>query len=203
VVDKEGTVAGCQAALEDVTARKEAEVSLADSERKLRAIVEHSTNLFYSHTPDHVLTYVSPQTRQFFDCEPEEALVRWTEFLTDNPQNAIGMQLTEKAIETGEVQPPYELELVGKKGRVIWVSVHESPVVVDGKTVSIVGSLTDITRRKRSELVQRRLAAAVEQTAEAIVITDSQGNIEYVNPAFEHITGYAREEVIGDRPGMR
>lgn len=200
--DAGGAINGCQAALEDVTARKEAEFSLAESERKLRAIVEHSTNLFYSHTPDHELTYVSPQTRQFFDCEPEEALVHWTDFLTDNPRNATGLKLTERAVRTGEIQPPYELELIGKKGRKIWVLVNESPVVVDGKTVAIVGSLTDITRRKRSELAQRRLATAVEQTAEAVVITDPEGHIEYVNPAFERITGYTREEVIGDKSSL-
>src|SRR3970040_1014872 len=61
---------------------------LRDGEEQVRAIVEHSTNLFYLHTPDQVLKYVSPQSRTFFDCEPEEALVRWTEFLTDDPVNA-------------------------------------------------------------------------------------------------------------------
>jgi len=43
----------------------------------------------------------------------------------------------------------------------------------------------------------RRLSQAIEQAAEAIVITDIQGEIEYVNPAFEHITGYSRDEALG------
>jgi PAS domain S-box-containing protein len=46
----------------------------------------------------------------------------------------------------------------------------------------------------------KRLARAVEQTAESVFITDLAGTIEYVNPAFEAVTGYTREEVIGQNP---
>src|SRR5579862_8474116 len=44
------------------------------------------------------------------------------------------------------------------------------------------------------------LIAAIEQTVEAIVITDADANIRYVNPAFTRITGYSQEEVIGNNP---
>ena len=131
--------------------RRRAEEALRASEQRLRDIIEHSTNLFYSHTPEHVLTYISPQTRQFLDCEPEEALVRWTEFATDNPVNEAGFQSTQRAIATGERQPVYPLELVGKQGRTIWVEVNEAPVVRGGRTVAIVGGLTDITERQKLE----------------------------------------------------
>jgi PAS domain S-box-containing protein len=43
---------------------------------------------------------------------------------------------------------------------------------------------------------------AVEQTADAVYITDTEGNIEYVNPAFEEITGYEEEEVLGKTPSI-
>lgn len=52
--------------MSDITARKEAEAKLVETERRMREIVEHSTNMFYRHTPDHVLTYVSPQSKEFF-----------------------------------------------------------------------------------------------------------------------------------------
>lgn len=116
-----------------------------------REVVEYSTNLFYVHDPEHKLLYVSPQSRAFFDCEPEEALVRWTEFLTDHPGNPRGIAATERALATGERQPVYELELVGTKGRRVWVEVNEAPVVRDGRVVAIVGALTDITERKRAD----------------------------------------------------
>lgn len=58
----------------------------------------------------------------------------------------------------------------------------------------------DIYERKLAEVRNIRLATAVEQSAEVIFITDSAGNIQYVNPAFERTTGYTRTEVLGKKP---
>ena len=149
-------------------ARTRAREALRASEQKLRDIVEHSTNMFYSHTPDHVLTYVSPQARQFFDCEPEELMIRWTELATDNPVNRVGMERTQRAIDTGQPQPSYELELAGALGRKVWAEVREAPVVRDGRTVAIVGSLTDITERKRVEEALRASEGTNRAILEAI-----------------------------------
>jgi len=62
--------------------------------------------------------------------------------------------------------------------------------------------LRDITERKRAERERARLTSAVEQAAEAVLITDPEGTIVYVNPAFERITGYNREEVLGQNPRL-
>jgi len=61
-------------------------------------------------------------------------------------------------------------------------------------------SMLDEIRNNRGEY--ERLAAAVEQAGEAIVITDVEGIIRYVNPAFTTITGYSREEAIGQNPRL-
>jgi PAS domain S-box-containing protein len=135
----------------DITELKEAEAKIQDAEQKLRDIVEHSTNLFYSHDTNHVLVYLSPQSKLFFGYEPEEAKKRWTEFTTDNPVNQIGFEITQRAIDTGEPQPPYEVELKRADGAIIWVEVNEAPLVKNGKTELITGSLTDITDRKRAQ----------------------------------------------------
>ncbi|HVN77067.1 MAG TPA: PAS domain S-box protein, partial [Thermoanaerobaculaceae bacterium] len=58
----------------------------------------------------------------------------------------------------------------------------------------------DITDRKRTEEARTRLATAVDQAAEAIVITSTDGTIQYVNPAFERVTGYPAPEAIGQNP---
>ncbi|MCA9673661.1 MAG: response regulator [Myxococcales bacterium] len=155
---------GCvMVVLRDVTHTREVEA-------RLRDILEHSTNLFYAHDPAHRLVYVSPQSRAFFDCEPAEAMVRWTELISDHPANAIGVERTARAIGTGEQQPPYELELLTRTGRRPWVEVNEAPVVRDGRTVMIVGALTDITARKRAEAEQARAedAARAAQRMESI-----------------------------------
>lgn len=57
--------------------------------------------------------------------------------------------------------------------------------------------LEDISRQKRAESQLSQLAQAVEQAAESFVITNTSGHIEYVNPAFESITGYTRQQATG------
>jgi two-component system, cell cycle sensor histidine kinase and response regulator CckA len=57
-----------------------------------------------------------------------------------------------------------------------------------------------VIERKESEAQRLRLSTAIEQTAEMVVITDAEGTIQYVNPAFESVTGYARTEAIGKTP---
>jgi len=135
----------------DITERKQAEKTLQESEEILRNIFEHSTNAFYSHTPEHILTYMSPQVEEILGYKADEALRKWTEFASDNPVNKIGFELTQKAIKTGKPQPSYELEFIHKNEKKVWIEVHEGPVVIDGKTISIVGAFTDITDRKKAE----------------------------------------------------
>ncbi|WP_198266504.1 EAL domain-containing protein [sulfur-oxidizing endosymbiont of Gigantopelta aegis] len=68
--------------------------------------------------------------------------------------------------------------------------------------VRLVGTLQDVTERHEAEEAMRKLSLAVEHTADSIMITDIQGLIEYVNPAFEGITGYERTEVLGKTPSI-
>lgn len=56
---------------------------------------------------------------------------------------------------------------------------------------------SEVAERKRTVAERDKLVAAVESTAEAIVVTDNRGIIQYVNPSFEQITGYQRQEAIG------
>ena len=66
-----------------------------------------------------------------------------------------------------------------------------------GKPTRMLGTIQDITTQKRTTEAHARLAMAVGQAAEAIVITEPDGTIVYVNPAFEKITGYSTEEAVG------
>jgi PAS domain S-box-containing protein len=60
----------------------------------------------------------------------------------------------------------------------------------------------DVTERKQVEIELHKLAQAVEQSPESIVITNLDGAIDYVNPAFIAVTGYAREDLIGQNPRL-
>lgn len=124
---------------------------MEESEKKLKYIIENSTNLFYSHSVDHMITFVSPQVREILGYEPDEAMRHWRDFITDNPINEKALDHTEKALKTGNRQPTYRMEMKRKDGKNIMVEVREAPVVENGKVVSIVGSLNDITENIKAE----------------------------------------------------
>ena len=69
-----------------------------------------------------------------------------------------------------------------------------------GGSIGIGGIGVDVTQHLNVEGERDRLAAAVDQVAESVVVTDETGRITYVNPAFERVTGFAREEAIGQNP---
>ncbi len=70
-------------------------------------------------------------------------------------------------------------------------------------TLNLIQDLrTENAARKQSESALKQLATAIEQAAEIIMVTDAQGLIQYVNPAFELVTGYTRAESIGMNPRM-
>jgi len=82
-----------------------------------------------------------------------------------------------------------------------WVSVNGAPILdEDSSLLGGVVVFREITRQKMAEALSRRLASAVEQTADTVMITDRTGRIEYVNPAFERTTGYSIAEVLGRTP---
>jgi len=202
LVDDRGEVSHVVTTSRDVSDRVHAEEALRVREDMLRTIVEHSTNMFYSHDTNHVLTYVSPQVRQILDCEPEEAMIRWTEFATDNPDNEKGTLSTQRAIDTGEAQPPYELELRSATGRRARVEVREAPVVHDGETVAVVGALTDITDRWRAEEAlrarERRYRQLVERNVAGMYRSTLDGRLLDCNTAFATIFGFSSLEEARD-----
>lgn len=98
-----------------------------------------------------------------------------------------------------ESATPARVELPVREG---WLEVVLSPIVLAGTPHAMVHVARDITQRTQAEFEMRRLSSALAQTDDLVIITDRQGVIEYVNAAFERITGYRREEVLGSRPRM-
>ena len=85
-----------------------------------------------------------------------------------------------------------------KTGATPIASMNDATFLRSVRTCVAVGDL--VHRRRLEDDTVRTLYSAIEQAADLVVITDSAGTIEYVNPAFEKLTGYTRLEVIGQTP---
>jgi two-component system sensor histidine kinase/response regulator len=117
------------------------------------------------------------------------------------PQSA--QQLWDANREAVSDSTPYELELVtvqpgGELRPCIVKGFPERDA--SGRVVRVTGLVQDITARKAGEAQLRKLALAVEQSPESIVITNTQAEIEYVNQAFLQATGYTTDAVLGQNP---
>ena len=95
----------------------------------------------------------------------------------------------------------YEIEhrIVRRKtGEILYV--HEKCEHVkdpSGRIIRSIGSVQDITERKNAEFELQKLRRSVENSSASIIITDTEGKIEYVNPGFSDTTGFSREEAVG------
>jgi PAS domain S-box-containing protein len=102
---------------------------------------------------------------------------------------------TYKVLKTGQ---PLQWEWTGPDGH--QYDVHDFPFKdVDGSTLILEMGI-DITERKQAEAQVKLQSSAMEAAANGIIITDCEGRIQWSNPAFTHVTGYERDEIIGRNP---
>ncbi len=98
------------------------------------------------------------------------------------------------AVEHRILQPSGEVRYVFSQGQVFRNA--------EGTPARMMGTMQDITEQKLNEIQMKKLSSALEQAADMVFIMDREGIIEYVNPAFEEITGYCKEDVLGSSPSM-
>jgi PAS domain S-box-containing protein len=147
LLDSDKKVESIVATGRDITRFKHDQKALRKRDAELMLVVESGRQMYYTHTPDHVMIFVSPRIRTLLGCKPLAGKKVWTDYLTDNPVNALGLERTLRSISSGRREPPYRLEMKGRNGYTVWVEVNEIPVVRHGKTVAIAGSLEDITEK--------------------------------------------------------
>lgn len=97
----------------------------------------------------------------------------------------------------------YECQVRAADGTLLEMIVYKAAYRCgDGSLEGIVGTMLDITRRKQAEEELRKVSCVVQQSFVSVIVTDTAGAIEYVNPAFCALTGYGRIEVIGKTPRL-
>lgn len=179
VVNTEGTVEGLVLSQVDVTERKRAQQQV------------YEMALFPALNPDPVMQVdVSGRITKSNPAAIQLGLGTQTRLLELIP-DLRSVDLS-GFIAAGSIQHIYEARL-GE--RVFQWTIRGAP---DLALAFLYGQ--DITERKRSEEAIRLLSSVVEQTADTVVVTNCDGMIEYVNPAFEALTGYRKEEVLGQTP---
>ncbi|MBF0110323.1 MAG: PAS domain S-box protein [Magnetococcales bacterium] len=112
-------------------------------------------------------------------------------------ENAPWSSLLEETLVDGKIRLDLQERFRRGDGTLIPVSCGVSSLDPEAPTQGAVVTFQDITLRQQTEMELHRLANAVNQTAEMIVIIDPDGVILYVNAAFESMTGHRREEAIG------
>lgn len=199
IIDVQGQ-AWRQATIRDITERKQAEKLLRESEEKFRNIMESSLISIFV-IQDGVFKYLNPTLLEKSGYTAEELLGKPNplDLIAPEYRQAVARNMQDRL--AGVPGHPYEIRVLCKDGSAFDVVVWGARIQYEGRSAN-VGTLVDITERKRAEAELRKLTQAIEQSASTVVVTDREGNIEYVNPHFTVATGYTREEAIGLNPRL-
>ena len=115
------------------------------------------------------------------------------------PDQTMPLEALKPILEGGEFLGEWQARR--SDGTAVWVNIRASTMCdADGRPIGIIGVASDVTERRAAAERLVRLEAAVEQASDSIVIANANAAIEYVNPAFERVTGYRRQDVIGKNP---
>ncbi len=197
---------GCISAVSDVSERKNAERARLMSENRLELALQGADLGWWDHdveTDEVVRNERWSQMLGYSQDDISPSIAFWQSLIHPEDFPKVKQAFDEHLLGLAE---SYESEyrLRTKEGGWKWVLDRGKVVERDktGRPIRTSGTLLDIDKRKKSELVQRRLSIAVEQAAEGIVITDVEGNVEYMNPACQEITGYTWQDLIGRKPSL-
>jgi diguanylate cyclase (GGDEF)-like protein/PAS domain S-box-containing protein len=186
--------------------QQQAAEELRASEERVRLLLECTGDGIYAVDTEGRFTIVNPAAARALGFEsPEQVLGR----------NA--HSLSHHHFEDGRAYPMadcpiYACALSGRSAHVVGelffrndgssfpVDYRVHPLQRDGKIIGAVVSFTDITERHLAEEEMKVATAVFETTTEGIMVTDADTRIKTVNPAFERITGYRCDEVVGKTP---
>ncbi len=181
-------------------AAEESERARKEAQQRLALVAESLTEMILAFDMEGRLIYCNPAAERLTGRSAAELALGgfgcWA-----HPRERERLQRRwKKCFEGAEFQlAPYRL--VAKSGENRWMAASWGPLRDEsGRQIGVRGCERDITELIEAQAETRQLAEAVKQTSDSVLITDRNGNIVFVNPAFERVTGYRREEVLGRNP---
>ncbi len=163
--------------------------ALEESEKKFRIMMEAMVNGVYICSPDFKIEYMNPVMIKMLGYN---AVGETCYRAIHNLEHKCTWCVYDK-VRQGE---SVEAEVINPKDNHNY-HVTSMPIFKKNGSVSKMTIYRDITDKKLAEDERRRLAAVVEQTSESVIIANGRGEIQYVNSAFEQISGFTKKEIIG------
>jgi PAS domain S-box-containing protein len=185
----------------DITERKKYERALEESEKRFRDVAESTSDWIWEVDAKGMYTYTGSRVRELLGYEPEEILGRTPFDLMPDDEAIKILETFSEISEKKNKIVDLENWNLHKDGHLVCLLSNGVPILDEaGTLLGYRGIDKDITSKKHADLELRKLSHAVEQSPISIIITDTDGSIEYVNPTFTHLTGYTFEEVVGQNP---
>ena len=171
--------------------------ALEEQRSHLEAILNSVEDVLWALEPETFRPiYISPSIECVYGRPAEDFSgnpMLWLEMVHPDDRERV-----EETAASTERPKEVEYRIVRADGETRWVCARLRPTCDKaGVVIRLDGVTTDITERKRMEAERDQLAAAIEQAPEAIAVLDRDGAIQYVNPAFEAMTGYSRDAAAG------
>ena len=190
--------------MQDITERKRAEAAMHESEERLKLALVASHMGVWEWDVQTNAVFWSPECFNIVGVAPQPGPWSLEDFLKlVHPEDRASVQQAAEQALAKHTPFHAEFRLIRPDGGLRWL-VDDARATYDaqGKPLRLVGTVQDITARKLAEEEVRKLSRAMEQSPVLIIITDTAGRIEYVNPRFTDVTGYSLEEVRGQSPRL-
>ena len=198
MANSDGQLIGASTIARDITARKRAEDAVLQSEEKFRAIFENNSAAIAIIEPDSTISMVNDAYCLMSGYTRQEVIgMSWTKQIPPDDLERLKEYNRLRLVNPQLAPDKYEFKFHRKDGTLRYALMSISMIETNRK---IITSFIDVTDRKQAEKELRKLSRAVEQSPASIVITDTKGAIEYVNPKFIQLTGYSFEEALGQNP---
>ncbi len=199
---KKNKVTSTMVVSRDITERKKAEEMLRESQKRFQALTETTNDFVWEMDANGVYTYCSPQIYELWGYKPEDMIGR-TPFdfmIPEDREHAIKMFRTMS--KSPNSFKGLESSNWDKTGRIVMLETSGVPFFdIDGRLCGYRGISRDITDRKRVEeeiKKERDFSKNIVETAQAIVmVLDTEGKIDSINPFMEELSGYKLDEVKG------